>query len=545
MRILVTGGTIIDGTGAPGRAGDVLLEDDRIAEVGGTSLAPDTVVDASGLVVAPGFIDVHSHGDFTLPFDPEASPKILQGVTTEVVGNCGLGLFPANDLVNDLYALIAPLVFGESGAMCSTTLAAYRERLETLRCSVNVAPLIPHGNIRCHVMGMAERSPTASELATMGDLVDEAMSQGAFGLSTGLVYPPGAYAETDELVALARRVAAHGGVYASHLRNEGGKLIEAVAEALAIGERAGIPVQISHHKAAGRFNWGKVRRTLAMIDEANARGQRVHLDVYPYTAGSTILAATFVPLWAFEGSIDTLLERLRDPETRARVIRESKDQILRFVDLPRWLAWIPKRWLLPVILRQLGELVVVSSVKRQHGYEGRSLSSIARERGTSPHDTAVDLLIEEDIAVAAIAHLMSEQDVQTVLRHPRTSIGTDGFPLREGKPHPRTFGAFPRVLERYVRELGLYSLEQAVHRMTGLTARAAGLHDRGTLAAGNAGDLVLFQPAGVKDLATYADPKRSPEGIRHVFVGGAWTVRDGAHTGARGGRVLSLRGNRP
>jgi N-acyl-D-aspartate/D-glutamate deacylase len=249
----------------------------------------------------------------------------------------------------------------------------------------------------------------------------------------------------------------------------------------------------------------------------------------------------FVPTWAFEGSTEKLLERLRDPPTRERIIREAKEQLLAFVDLPPYLAWIPKRWLLPVILGKLGQVVVISSVKRQHHYEGRSLTSIAKERRRTLHDTAVDLLIEEDTAVAAIADVMSEKDVQTVMRHPRTSIGSDGFPLREGKPHPRTFGTFPRVLEHYVGELGLYSLEEAVHRMTGLTATAAGLHDRGTLAVGSAADLVLFEPGRVKDLATYADPKRSPEGIRHVVVGGAWTVRDGKHTGARGGRVLSHR----
>jgi N-acyl-D-aspartate/D-glutamate deacylase len=541
MRVLVTGGTIIDGTGAPGFEGDVLLEDDRIAELGGTTLTPDVVVEARGLVVAPGFIDVHSHGDFTLPNDPEAGAKILQGVTTEVVGNCGLGMYPANDRVNELYRRITPLVFGESSAMCSRTLSAYRERLESARCSVNAAPLVPHGNIRCHVMGMAERTPTPSEVASMGELVDEAMEQGSFGLSTGLVYPPGAYAKTDELVALAQRAAAHGGIYASHLRNEGGRLLQAVEEALSIGQRAKIPVQISHHKAAGNFNWGKVRKTLAMIDRANAGGQNVHLDVYPYTAGSTVLSAMFVPIWAFEGSLEKMLERLRDPETRARVIRDSKQLLLQFVDLPKWLAWMPKRWLLPVIIHKLGEVVVVSSVKRQHAYEGRSLLSIARERKRSLHDAAIDLLIEEDTAVAAIAHVMCEEDVQTVLRHPRTSIGSDGFPLREGKPHPRTFGTFPRVLERYVREVGLYRLEEAVFRMTGLPARSIGLTGRGTLAVGHAADLVLFDAARVHDRATYQDPKRSPDGIRHVFVGGEWTVRDGAHTGARGGRVLAHR----
>jgi len=254
-----------------------------------------------------------------------------------------------------------------------------------------------------------------------------------------------------------------------------------------------------------------------------------------------VLSAMFVPLWAFEGSVEKMLERMRDPPTRARIIHDSKEQLLKFVDLPPWLAWVPKRWLLPVILRKLGQVVVVSSVRRQHRYEGRTLLSIARERGRSLHDTAIDLLLEEDGAIAAIADVMCEADVQTVLRHRRTSIGTDGFPLREGKPHPRTYGTFPRVLDRYVRQLGLYTLEEAVHRMTGLAAESVGLPERGTLAPGHAADVVVFEPRGVRDRATYEDPKRPPEGIRHVFVGGQWTVKEGKHTGARGGRVL-LRG---
>jgi N-acyl-D-amino-acid deacylase len=379
-RVLVTGARLLDGTGAPAHRGDLLLEDNRIAEVGDTTLKPDEVLDATGLVVAPGFIDVHSHGDFSLPVDPEASAKVLQGVTTEVVGNCGLGLQPANDKVDAMYGRMLPLIFGESGgdAMCSPTLAHYRSRLAAAGIAVNAAPLIPLGNVRCAVMGMAERAPTETELAAMCELIAEGMDDGAFGLSTGLVYPPGAYAETEELVRLAGAVAPRRGLYATHMRNEGPRLVEAVAEAIAIGERAGVAVQLSHHKAAGQLNWGKVKTTLGMVDAAAARGLDIHSDVYPYTAGSTVLSALFVPLWAFEGSLDRLVERLREPETRARIVRDAEDMQLAFVDLPRWLGFFPKRWLLPVMSLVLGRTVVISSVKRQLRYEGMTIGAIAK-----------------------------------------------------------------------------------------------------------------------------------------------------------------------
>lgn len=535
----------MDGTGARARVGDVLVEDDTIAEVGAvgsTSLAPDEVLDARDLHVAPGFIDVHSHGDFALPADGDAAAKVLQGVTTEVVGNCGLGLQPSNEIVDAMYSRILPLIFGESGsasAACSPTLAHYRARLGATGISVNAAVLVPHGNVRCAVLGMAERAPTETELSSMRDMVAQGMEDGAFGLSSGLVYPPGAFAETEELVRLAQVVAARGGIYATHMRNEGPRVVESVAEAIEIGERAGVSVQISHHKAAGQLNWGKVRTTLRMVDAAAARGVDVHSDVYPYTAGSTVLSSIFVPLWAFEGSHEKLEGRLRDPATRARIVREVQDLQLKFIDLPPWLSFLPKRALLAIMSRLLGRTIVLSSVGRQVRYEGMTIGDVAKERGRPLHEAMLDLLVEEDFAVTAIAHVMSEKDVRTVMAHPRTMIGTDGMPTRTGKPHPRSYGTYPRVLQHYVAEEGLLPLEQAVHRMTGMVARKLGLRDRGTLSPGSKADLVVFDPARVRDRATYADPRRTPEGFLHVMVNGAWTVQGGKHTGARAGRVLS------
>jgi N-acyl-D-amino-acid deacylase len=540
-RILVTGARLIDGTGAPAREGDLLLEDGRIAEVGGTTLQADETLEARGLVIAPGFIDMHSHGDFSLPADPQALSKVLQGVTTEVVGNCGLGMQPSNVQVDAMYARLLPLIFGESGgdAACSPTLAHYRARLDAGGIAVNAAPLIPHGNVRCAVMGMAERAPTETETLAMRELVARGMDEGAFGLSTGLVYPPGAYAQTDELVRVVGAIAPRRGLYATHMRNEGNRLVESVAEAIEIGERAGVAVQLSHHKAVGRLNWGKVRTTLAMVDAAAARGLDVHSDVYPYTAGSTVLSQIFVPLWAFEGSSDRLLERIADPATRARIVRDAQDAQLAFIDLPRWLRFLRKRWFLPLMTHTLGRSVVVSSVKHQKRYEGMTIGAIAKERRRPLHEAVLDLLAEEDLGVTAVAHVMSEKDVRAVLAHPRTMVGTDGLPTREGKPHPRSYGTYPRILEHYVGELALLTLEQAVHRMTGMVARKLGLKDRGVLAAGAAADLVIFGPGRVRDRATYADPRRSPTGIDHVMVNGTWTVRDGAYTGARPGKVLA------
>ena len=268
----------------------------------------------------------------------------------------------------------------------------------------------------------------------------------------------------------------------------------------------------------------------------------MHSDVYPYTAGSTVLSAMFVPLWAFEGSENALLERLKDPATRARIVKESKERLLGFVRLPGVLDRVfPKRVLLPFILSELSKVVVISSVKRQHHYEGKSLAEIARSRGQELYDAMLDLLVEEETAVAAIAHVMHERDVTRVIAHPTTMFGTDGFPQREGKPHPRTFGTYPRILEHYVRERGVLTLEQAVHKMTGMVAAKIGLADRGIIRPGAKADLVIFDPENVRDRSSFADPRQSPSGVAHVFVNGTWTVKNGQHTGARAGRVLSRR----
>ncbi len=542
MRLLVKNAILVDGTGSKGRPGELLIEDGYLAEVGESSLAPDEVLDARWNTVCPGFIDMHSHGDFSLPGEPEARAKVLQGVTTEVVGNCGLGVFPANGRVAAFYDRLGPMLFGERGGGTYADLERYRAELEGHGISVNAAPLVSHGNVRAHAMGLEERAPSAGELEEMRTLVEAALCQGAFGLSTGLVYPPGAYAETEEIIELAKVSARHGGIYATHMRDEGARLVQSFEEALRIGREARVSVQISHHKAGGRFNWGKVKKTLALLEKAREDGMDVNSDVYPYAAGSTVLSAMFIPLWAFEGSQEKLLERLRDPATRARMEADTEERFMRFAQLPGILDRIfPKRLILPFVLEALSKVVVVSSTKHQRRYEGMSIHDIVRERKQPLFQVLFDLLLEEELAVAAIAHVMDERDVRTVLAHPTTMVGTDGFPQREGKPHPRTYGTYPRVLEHYVRNERLFPLETAIHKMTGMVARKLGVADRGVLRPGARADVVIFDPMRVHDRSSYADPKNHPEGIEHVFVNGVWTVRDGKHTGARAGRVLAKR----
>lgn len=541
MRILITNARLVDGTGAPARPGELLVEGDHLAavfEVRGLP-APDRVIDAGGGVVAPGFIDVHSHGDFVLPAEPDAEPKVRQGITTEVVGNCGLGLVPANDRVQDMYRRYGQL-FGATGvAICSEDLEAYRRRLESVGVAVNVACLVPHGNVRCAVVGLSERPPTPSEMQAMEDLVDEEMARGAFGLSTGLVYPPGAYAETEELVRLAWVAAEAGGIYATHIRDEGSRLEDAIEEALEIGRRASAAVQISHHKASGRHNWGKVKWTLARLGEARAEGLVVHSDMYPYTAGSTMLAALVLPLWVFSAADpQAVLERLADPGLRPRIVRDARRRLEDLIVLPGFLDALPKAPFVPAVERRMSDLVVIGSVKRQKRYEGKTLREVAHMRGQPLIDALLDLLVEEDAAVTAHVHVLSEEDVRTVLADPFTMFGTDGMPTLEGKPHPRTYGTYPRALEHYALRLGLFSLEGAIHKATALPAGKLGLQDRGVLREGAKADLVAFRPEGLRDRATYASPRRFPAGIEHVLVSGRPVIEEGRATGERPGRVL-------
>ena len=487
--VLIRGARLYDGSGAAPRSADVALRGDRIAEIGALADAHAPVtIDASGLALAPGFIDVHTHDDFALVVRPEMDFKILGGVTTVVVGNCGLGAAPW-PVASKTTALI-----GEAKLPEWDGYAGYIEQLERDPPSTNAAVLIGHGTLRRSVMGNAARAPTSHELDALERLVREGLDAGAVGLSTGLVYEPGCHAGIDELVSLAGVLSGTGALYATHMRNEGTGLLDSVREAIAIGRRAGVPVQISHHKAAGREAWGLIADSLRLIERAQLEGLDVHADQYPYTAGSTFLDA---------------------------VVRSGA-----FVSGP------PGRY-----GRIEPNEVVIASAPGHREWEGRTIAELAEASAKPARETAEEILAAAPIA-SVVMHTMHEDDVRTVMRHPSTMIGSDGVPTFPGKPHPRLWSTFARVLGRYARDLGLFPLEEGVHRMTGLPAHKFKLLDRGVIREGAFADLVLFDAARIIDVGTYEDPNHPPAGIHHVFVNGTRVVRDGVHTGARPGRPL-------
>jgi N-acyl-D-amino-acid deacylase len=524
LDLLIRGGRVADGTGNPWWPGDVGVRGEGIVEVGDLrGAAARRTLDAAGAMVAPGFIDLHTHADFTLPRYPRAAAMVRQGVTTQLVGNCGFSPFPVVEARLDL--LRAYAAFVDAGLSWEWRDAAgYAAAIERLPLACNVALQVGHGAVRIAVMGFDDRAPSGAELDAMRRLVAEAFEQGVFALSTGLIYVPGSYAQTDELVALAEVAARYGGFYSSHVRGEGDTLIPAIEEALEVGRRAGLPVQLSHHKASGRRNWGRVEQTLAMLDRARAAGQDVLADQYPYTAGSTTLAAT-VPAWAMQGGLDALLARLADPPTRQRIRAEMAGG-----GAPGGREFEP-------------EAIMISAVPPgpDAGYEGMMLAEIAAARGEDPVDAALGLLERHRGAVQMVVFSMSEDDVRRVMRHPAVAIASDGWtlaPQAGGRPHPRSYGTYARVLGRYVREEGVLRLEDAIRKMTSLPAQRLGRRDLGLIRPGCVADLVVFDPDRVADVATFQQPHRFCAGVSHVVVNGQVVIEDGRDTGARAGRVL-------
>jgi N-acyl-D-aspartate/D-glutamate deacylase len=522
--LLIRGGRIVDGTGAAAFAGDVAVRGDRIAAVGALpgARARDTI-DATGLVVAPGFIDMLGHSEYRLLDDPRAISKITQGVTSEVTGEV-TSVVPVNE--NTLRELDP-----ETRARVTwRDLDGYFATLEAAKPAINLATFVTAGSVRRYVMGDANRPATPAELDRMRALVDSAMRQGAMGLSTGLVYAPASFASTDEIAELAHVAARHGGGYASHIRSEGDRLVEAVNEAIQIGERAGTWVQIHHLKASGRANWGKMPQAVAAIEAARARGLDVSADIYPYIASGTGLDAT-LPNWVHAGGNDSLLARLRDPATRARIRAElagpggSDWRIGTSAGGPS------------------GVMIASVSVDSLRRYQGMRLSEVAAARGQDAPEALFDLLVADRANTAAIYFSMAEEDLVLAMRQPWVSVGMDAGARAAdstvtSRPHPRAYGTFPRILCRYVRERGVMSMEEAVRRFTTLPAARVGLTGRGAVRTGMYADLTLFDPATVCDRATFENPVQTSVGIRHVLVNGTPVLRDGTPTGQRTGRAL-------
>jgi N-acyl-D-amino-acid deacylase len=524
LDVVIRGGAVIDGTGAPARRADVAVDGDRIEAVEPLPRAEAArVIDATGHVVAPGFVDMHSHADFVLPGLPTADSKVHQGFTLEVVGNCGASpapLTPARrqDVIDTSALTLPPLRWDW------TSFRSYLDGLSRDGCSINVAPLVGHGTLRILAMGPSDGRPTADQLGDMQAAVRQAMAEGALGLSTGLIYAPGVFADTEEIVALARVAAEAGGIYASHIRGEGDTLLPAIAEAIEVGRRARLPVQISHLKAAGPANWPKMSQAIELIEAARADGLDVTADMYPYPAGSTGLTA-LLPTWAHVGGRAPLLARLADPGDRAR-IRATIDA----GGLAHDAGW---------------DGIVIAGCPARPGYEGRSIADIAGELGRLASEAAIEVLRQSGGDADMILFMMSEENVARGLGRPWVMIGSDGEgraargPYAAGKPHPRNYGTCPRFLGHYVRERRVVPLEEAVRRMTSLPAAKLQLKGRGRLARGAFADVVVFDPATIADTATFADPHRYPRGVAWVLVNGRPVIAAGDHTGARPGRVLS------
>jgi N-acyl-D-amino-acid deacylase len=528
--LLIAGGTILDGTGAPGVRTDLAIQGERIVAVG-LDLGParDTL-DATGLVVAPGFIDMLGHSEFRLLADGRAISKITQGVTTEITGEVS-SVVPAGERARqERRREIAP--WGVDYAW--EDLDGYFAELERRGTAINVGTWVGLSSLRVEGVGGDERAATTSEMEAMRVALAGAMEQGAFGLSSGLIYAPGRYASTDEVVELARVAASFGGIYATHMRSEGDRLLEAIDEAVAIGERSGAPVLIHHLKASGRSNWGKMDEAVARIEAARGRGIDVMASVYPYTASSTDLAQ-ILPSWATEGDDEATLARLREPSFRDSL----EDHLSGRSQSGDWNLGSSTGGPSGI---QIAD-VVADSLSR---YEGMRLDRIAAERSQSPAAAAIDLLIGDSLRTSAIYFSMSEDDLVAALRQPWVMIGGDAGvrgldgPLSHDTPHPRAFGTFPRILCRYVRERGILTLAEAVRKMTSLAANRAGITDRGRLAVGAYADIVVFDAGTVCDTATFENPKQLAVGIRHVVVNGAPVLRDGAPTGARPGRGIRL-----
>ena len=513
--LVIEGGRIVDGTGKGEYLGDIAVSAGKILEVGDRVGDGERRIDARGLVVAPGFIDSHSHSDLMLIAEPEARQKIMQGITTEIVGQDGLGEAPIREEDVENWRSYLSGLNGDPDIDWSwRSFGEYLDAIEAARPATNVASLVGHGNLRLAAMGMNDRPPTDPELEEMKLLLRDSLRQGAYGLSTGMIYPPCVYASTEELTELCRVVSEVDGVFVIHMRNEGDALLESIEEVATIGANSGVKLHISHFKTAGKRNWGRSAQGLETIEKARETGLSITVDQYPYTAGSTFLSAR-LPNWMHEGGVDAMLDRLRDPSTRDRAYAEMTED-------GSFLMW--------------GE-TIVTSVKTDANkhLEGRSLAEIAEMRGGDIVEALFELVLDESNAVGMVSFSMSEEDVRTIIRSPIQMFCTDGIVL--GKPHPRAYGSFPRVLGRYVRD-GVLDLEEAVRKMTSLPAERFGLQGRGVLKPGAHADITIFNPETVIDTSTYEDPIRFPEGIEYVIVNGRVTVDRGVHTGERAGMVL-------
>jgi N-acyl-D-amino-acid deacylase len=534
LDLAILGGTLIDGTGQPRRKADVALRGDKIVRVGQVEKGEAArEISAAGKVVAPGFIDTHSHSDLMALAEPELLPKLMQGITTELLGQDGIGPAPMREKYVASWRRYLSELSGDPPISWDwESLGQYAERLSASSTGPNLSLLIPQGNIRMVQLGLENVPADELQVQAMEEQVRRAMDEGAVGISLGMIYLPCTFSRRHELIRLFSTSGRKGGLFVVHARSGGDRLLESIEEVVSLAREAEIPAHISHFKAAGRRNWHKMEPALEELEKARQSGLDITFDIYPYTAGSTMFLA-ILPPWALEGGVEKTLQRLGDPSLRRRIREQFLNPLPLDPEGPSWENYV----------NYVGwENIKISSVEgmKNQPWVGKSVAQIASFHGKDPAETAFDLLVEEEGRVGMILFSMEEEKVVMGLRHPMGMICTDG--LLGGRPHPRVYGTFPRVLGRYVRERKDMSLEEAIRKMTSLPARRLGLENRGVIAEGKAADLVIFDPETVIDRATYENPRQYPVGIEEVIVNGVLSVEKGRFTERLGGRVLSKRG---
>jgi N-acyl-D-amino-acid deacylase len=526
MRTLIENGWIVDGTGTARYKSSLVVEDELIVDIGMVRSGDgfDRVIDAEGLIVAPGFIDTHSHSDLEVMVNPYVEAKIRQGVTTELLGQDGISMAPLPKRYISPWRKNLAGLEGDSDELDWNyeTTDGYLKALEEKGVGLNESYLIPHGNVRMEAMGLDNRKPSPEELDRMREITRREMQVGAFGLSTGLIYMPCAYAETAELIELCKVVAEFDGAFVVHQRSEADTILASMEEVIEIGRRSGVKIHFSHFKVCGRKNWGLIDQVIDLLDKAAAGGIRTSFDQYPYVAGSTMLSV-ILPPWAHDGGTDKLLDRLRSSELRERMIHDIDHGI------PGWDNFVDFAGL---------DQIFVTSAKTDanQALVGKNLQEIGEIRGKNPYDAAFDLLLQEENAVGMVDFYGTEEHVIRFLTRPEQNVCTDG--LLGGKPHPRVFGSFPRVLGKYVREEKALTIEDAIRKMTSKPAEVFGFERRGTLKDGNFADIVVFNPDTIVDKGTFVDPVQFPVGIEHVMINGHAALSAGKYDRALAGKVL-------
>jgi len=520
--IIIKGGYIIDGTGAPPFRSDIGIINDTIWKLGDLSgHNAEIIINARGLYITPGFIDIHNHSDMSIFSIPTADNYIMQGVTTIVVGNCGSSPAPITDKNKEF---IKELMWGSGINDYSVkwdSFTSYLQELDKLKKSVNVAVLVGHGTLRSAVLGFDNIKPSGKELKEISELLNESLKAGAFGMSLGLIYVPSMFANHNELTNLSKIVSKYGGILAVHMRDEGANLLDSIFEVITIARDTGVKLEISHLKAVGKSNWGKALLALKVIEDYSSRGLDISADAYPYEASSTFLSA-ILPRWVREGGSKELVRRLKSNE----VVSKLREELMKVgVMGSRRLDW---------------DDIMISSSPKHKDVEGLRINEIALKWGLEPIDVVIKLLIEDEGSTEMIAFGMNEHEVSKVISHPLVAIGSDGLIRKfgEGRPHPRNYGTFPRVIAKYVRELKLISLSEAIRKMTSLPARKLGLWNRGIIRPGFKADIVIFNYDTIKDTSTYTSPHKYPIGIEYVIVNGVVVVDGGRHIGNMPGKLL-------